>query len=579
MIPATLIALLATAAPAEPTSQRVLLKAAAAAAPSCRATRVDDQLVRVALFSPESEACPVAKVGDDVILLRELAQALELGHLQRSPRAAAPATRPDMDFTPALDRLIATRLLIQEAREMRIDADPKFRAAVDDFKASRLRAMLQREAVRGVKPDPAEVERLYREAVREWKIKSILLDKEDAAKAFQAALKAGERFDALAKKFVDGKKAKGGGPAEFVPPKQLLPEIKEALRGAKRGVPVGPIRIASGWVMLRVDGVRYPRGDAAAREQARAQATARQEREAVRRFYLSLVARYAKVDEPLLKRLDLEANGEKGFKALLEDRRPLATVRGEKPLTVGDLAREVSMKFFHGLESPIQQRRVNREKDDAFERLLGARLFAKEASARRLDARPELRRPVEEYERGLAFDTFVERVIAPDVKVTEQDAQRYYEQHKDEFTAPQMYKLDGLAFRTLPEAQAALDKLKAGTDFAWMQSSAPGQVEPEKRTLQLDGRTLSASRLPHALAQALAGVRSGEYRLYAPSGAEAWVVRVVDQTPPAAQPYVDAREHIAKRLWNERLAVAMNDYAGKLRKAQPVEVLVTGVSP
>ncbi|BDG05246.1 peptidyl-prolyl cis-trans isomerase [Anaeromyxobacter oryzae] len=578
MIPATLLALLATAAPAEPPSARVFLKAAAAAAPSCRATRVDDRLVRVALFSPESEECPVAKVADEVIVLRDLAQALELGHLQRPAHAAAPARRPDMDFTPALDRIIATRLLIQEAREMRIDADPKFRSAVDDFKASRLRTMLQREATRGVKPDPAEVERLYRDAVREWKIKSILLEKEDAAKAFQAALKAGGSFDALAKKYVADKKAKGGGPAEFVPPKQILPEIKDALQGAKPGVPVGPVKIASGWVMLRIDGTRYPPGDAAAREQARAQSIARKEREAVRSFYQSLVARYANVDAPLLKQLDFEANGEKGFKALLEDKRPLATIRGEKPITVGDLTREVSMKFFHGLETPIQQRRVNREKNDTFEMLLGARLFAKEASARKLDARPEFLRPVEEYERGLTFDTFVEKVIAPDVKVTEQDAQRYYEQHKGEFTAPQMYKLDGLAFRTMPEAQAALDKLKAGTDFVWMQSSAPGQIEPEKRKLQLDGRTLSASMMPRELAQALAGSRSGEYRLFAASDAEAYVIRVIEQTPPAAQPYVDARETIAKKLWNERLAVAMRDYADKLRKAQPVEVLITRVS-
>ena len=41
------------------------------------------------------------------------------------------------------------------------------------------------------------------------------------------------------------------------------------------------------------------------------------------------------------------------------------------------------------------------------------------------------------------------------MKVTEADAIKYYEDHKAEFTAPKMYKLDGFAFATAKEAQAA----------------------------------------------------------------------------------------------------------------------------
>jgi parvulin-like peptidyl-prolyl isomerase len=583
MIPA-LLALVAAAAPAAPAVSagappaRVFLKASAAAAPACRTTRVDDKLVRASLFSPESDACPVAAVGDEVIELRELAGALEFGHMQRSPYAAAPAKRPDMDFTPALDRLITTRLIVQEARMMGLDEEPRFRSAVEDYKASRLRAMLQQSAAKGVKPDPAEVERLYRDAVREWKIASVLLEKEELAKEFQAALKAGGTFDAVAKKFIEAKKAKGSGKAEFVPPKHMLPEILAAAKAAKVGAPVGPIQVPAGWVMLRVDGSRVPPNDAQARMEAKAQSVARKEHAAVRGFYLSLVKKYATVDQALLKSVDFEKDGEKGFEALLADQRPLVRIQGDKPITVGDLTREVSMKFFHGIGGPIGQKRVNREKEGAYERLLGSRLFAKEAAARKLETRPEFVREIEEYERALVFNTFVEKVIAPDVKVTEADAMGYYEMHKASYTGPQMYKLDGFAFRTAREAQAALDKLKGGTDFAWLRSSAPGQIEPEKRTLQLDGRTVSASTLPPELAKALTGSRTGEYRLYSAGAAEVYVIRVVEQTAPTTEPYVEVREKIAKKLFNERLTIAINDYAGKLRKAQPVDVLITRVS-
>jgi parvulin-like peptidyl-prolyl isomerase len=581
MISAILVALAAAAAPAPATAPaavpaRVLLKPAAAA-PACRATRVEGGL-QVPLFAPESEDCAVAVVGEETIPLRDLAAALEWGHVTRPRGAGAGDARPGMDFGPALDRLVATRLLAQEAREMGLDDDPDFRAQVEQFRQARLRTAVQQVAAKGVKPDPAEVERLYREAVREWKVASVLLDKEEDAKALEAALRAGGKLEPLAKKIVAEKKGRGDGKAQYLSRKHMLPEILAAVKGAKQGAPVGPIKVPAGWVVLRVDGTRHPANDAAARADARARSLARMEREAVRRFYLALVAKHAKVDEKLLGQLDLEAKGEEGYKALMADERPLATIRGERPVTVADVAREIAMKFFHGIASPIEQHRVNPFKDEAFEKILGSRLFAREAAARKLDQRPEYRRAVEEYERALAFNTFVEKVVAPDVKVTEEDALRTYEEQKASYTAPEMFKLDGFAFANARDAQAALQKLKGGTDFAWLRSTAPGQVEPEKRGLQFDGRTVSAATLPPDLAKALAGAREGEYRLYAPRDVEVYVVKVVDHAPPQTQPYVEARETIAKKLYNDRLAAAIGDYAAKLRKAQRVEVLITRVS-
>jgi parvulin-like peptidyl-prolyl isomerase len=574
MIQVILLATLTAAASTDAPSVGVVLKAAAAGE-RCRGTPVDAGHIRVPLFAASSEECPVASVGEEPIALRELAGALELKHLSARP-GAAPSKR-QMDFAPALDRLITTRLLVQEGREMGLDATPEFKRDVESYKASRMRSTLQRIAVKGVKPDSTEVERLYRASVRQWKLKSVLLETEDAAKAFEAALKAGEGFDAVAKRFVAEKKAKGGGPAEFVSPKHMVPEVRAAVEAAKPGVPTGVVKVPAGWAVLRVDGTRYP-NDPAERAEARAASLARREREAVRAFYVAAVKKHAVVDEALLKSIDFEANGEKGFAALLEDQRPLATIRGEKPLTVADLTGEVSAKFFHGIDAPIRDKKVNREKDESFERLLGARVFAKEAALRKLEQRPELRREVADYERALVFNTFIEKVIVPEVKVTEEEATREYEARKADYTAPEMFKLDGVAFGTAREAQSALDKLTAGTDFTWLRSSLPGQLPPERCSLRFDGSTVSASALPADLRKTLTGATAGAYRLYAARPDEVYVLRVTEQRPPAPQPYVEAREKIAKKLYNDKLVQAMGDYAGKLRKVQRVDVYVARVA-
>jgi parvulin-like peptidyl-prolyl isomerase len=262
----------------------------------------------------------------------------------------------------------------------------------------------------------------------------------------------------------------------------------------------------------------------------------------------------------------------------MADQRPLVAIEGEKPIVVADLAMEIARKFFHGVASPIEQHRVNAHKPEAFEKILGSRLFLREAAARKLDARPEFVREMEEYERASAFNAFIEKVVAPDVKVLEGEAMDVYEKNKAQYTAPEMFKLDGFAFASSRDAQAALAKLKEGTDFAWLRSTAPGQVPVEKRSLQFDGRTVSLTAMKPDLAKALVGTRTGEYRLFAASDAEVYVVRVLEHTPPTSQPYVEAREKIVKKLFNEKLTRAVGEYAGKLRQAQKVDVLITRVT-
>jgi hypothetical protein len=283
------------------------------------------------------------------------------------------------------------------------------------------------------------------------------------------------------------------------------------------------------------------------------------------------------VDEALLRALDLEAKGEEGFKALLVDPRALATIAGEKPVTVGDLADAIGKHFFHGFKTPIEEHRLNPLKEVEFEKLLGARLFAREVASRKLAARPEFVRGMERYERELAFAAVVEKAIVPDLKVTEQESMAYYEAHRAELTAPEMLKLSGIAFATSKEAQAAREKLEAGTDFSWLRSSAV-QLPPEQRSLSLDGRTVSANTLTPELAAAIAGAHAGEYRLHSPRDGEVYVVRIDERTPPATQPYAQVREEIAKRLFNEKVVRAFGDYAAQLRKAQRVEVFLTRVT-
>jgi hypothetical protein len=291
------------------------------------------------------------------------------------------------------------------------------------------------------------------------------------------------------------------------------------------------------------------------------------------------VKKFATVNDKLLASLDLEVGGEAGFNALLKDQRVLAEIRGEKPITVGELATEVSKKFFHGIADPIKEKRVNKQKVDTFETILGSRLFAIEARERKLDQAPGYLGRVAEYERVLAFNSFLEKAIMPGVTVTEADAMAAFEKRKAQYTTPQMYRLDGMGFGSAKAAQAAMDKLKAGTDLEWLRANGEGQLTEKDQPMQLQGAPISVNSMPKSLVTALTGAQRGDYRLYASDdGKQHYVIRVIEQIAPTVKPYADVRTDLAREVEGEKVAAALREYAAKLRQVQKVDVIITRIS-
>ncbi len=355
----------------------------------------------------------------------------------------------------------------------------------------------------------------------------------------------------------------------------MLPAIGAALSKLKPGGVTEPVAIPKGFAVLKLEQVTYPE-DPKLRAEVEAASVKRQADAATKAHRAALVKRWAVIDKAFLKKLDFEAK-KPGFAALAKDQRPVAKIAGERPVTVADVALELQKRFFHGMDQPIKEKRVNVQKGDALDEALAARLLLKEALELKLDQGDEFKAAAAEHRRGTLFATFVERVLIPDVKVSEDEGLKYFEAHKEDFSFPEMVKLDGLAFASAKEAQAALNKLKGGTDLAWLRANADRQLPEGQRQVAFD-RFVSARTLEPQLAKALSGAGPGDLRLYAaPGGKEFYALEVVERTPARVKPYQEARADIGKKLYTEKLGKAVREYADKLRKAKPVEVYITRI--
>ena len=136
------------------------------------------------------------------------------------------------------------------------------------------------------------------------------------------------------------------------------------------------------------------------------------------------------------------------------------------------------MRYGTWVTGPIKKptlAEMDKKKADALDDMLNRRVVFKEAGRLELDQTELFQRALREREEGLVFGMFVKKVIAPDIRVDEEELKERHRERASEFMSPAMARLEALAFVNSADAEAALDKLRRGADFEWTRTHAPGQ--------------------------------------------------------------------------------------------------------
>jgi len=515
----------------------------------------------------------LAMVNGEPVTLEEFDRALAGIHGGMTDNATQSRPNPSQ----LLDRLINARLVLQEARNIGLDELPEVRSAEKTFGEDTLRGMLYGYHVRNIgKPDKKDVEKRYREAVKEVKVTSILFEKEEDGKRLEAEVSAGGDFDELVQRMITAGEAKGSLEGQYLKFESLSPEVAKTVSSMKNGEVSPLMRVGNQFFLLKLVDIRFPK-DPTARAQAEKDALQVKKTAALNSYTEGLRKKYVTIDRKLVDSLDYESS-EPGFEKLLADDRTLAKVKGENPVTVGELSKALEKKFFHGAERAAGRKKLNPKKDQVLEEILNRRVTLKEAKREKLDRTEFYKTKTEEYRDGILFGAFVQKVIAPDVKVDEEELKGYYQAHIGEYTFPEMVRINGLVFSDRKEAEEAIEKLRKGADFQWLRANADGQVEAGKgkNLLEFGGQMLDATTLPEEVLKAISGASPGDYRLYADPGNAYYVLDIRERVPARPMPFESVKGMMEKKVHAEKLQSVLRDWEEKLRKASNVKIYATG---
>lgn len=511
----------------------------------------------------------VATVNDEPITMEELNRAIGSSHAGRS--ADKKAGR--IGYSGILARLINTRLILLEAQNMGFDELPEINDAVNIYSKKNLMELLLEQYVEDIKADSDEVERLYREEVKEWKIKALKFEKKVNAKKIEAELMVDNSFEAIAQKAVAGGIAKGGE-EEYLKDRNLTPAIARLVSNMEIGSTSPIVSVGKeGFIIFKLEGVLVPeQEDSEARKKVLRLALNQKRVRAAKDYYSELRNKYVTINEELFDGLDYESE-EPGFEKLLKDKKVIAEISGEKPITVGELSVALKEEFYHGEQLARQNKRINKRKASVLEGLLEKRVLVKEAFIQGIDKTEAYQNRVKEYRDSVIFGAFIQKVIYPGIKLDVKEVKTYYKENSGEYTFPEMMRIKSLVFRERSEAVNAIDKLRQGTDFNWLSSHAEGQVDKNSEgLLKFEGNLLTLTSLPEEVHKTVAGAKTGDLRLYASAEAYFYVLYIYDVIPARPQPFENVKKEIAQKVFSVKAKKAIEAYADELKEYYPVKI-------
>ncbi|MBN2332763.1 MAG: peptidyl-prolyl cis-trans isomerase [Deltaproteobacteria bacterium] len=540
--------------------------------------------LRIPLFSPHFAETPVALVNDEPIKMWELARALV------SRDSDAGAGEGEAILQDLLGRLINIRLIVQEARNIGLDEAESMQALFADFTKKSLLQELIDNQMKDLAPDPDEVEDLYRQMSREVQIHTLIFKRaEDAAELLEESAK-GVAFEQLASTYIADGKATDEHNDAFMKISDLLPQVGEAAYTMKPGEVSKLFRAPKGFVLFQLRDVRFV-ADPQVQEKARQIVYERLKKKRAREYSDELIEKHAVIDEELFEQLDFEQDvsdsvkeGEKkpaDFGKLLQDQRVLATIRGGEPgtITVADLARELKGQFFHGVDKAVKSGNINSRKIIIFSNMLFKITGDLEARLLKLDQEPRFRYTLHEFEQSTLFGAFVDKVVAPEVKLVEAEVRQVYDDHLDEYSSPVMLRIKSLVFAKKKDADHAFDRLHKGADFRWVSGNAVGLVDKSSPgVLDFESQLLTLSTLPEGLRQLVKEPRQGDSFIYAAPGGDLHYVLFLEQVfPPQVQPFDKVKAPIARKLYNEKIKLAVDEWLAKLKDAYETRIFITAV--
>jgi parvulin-like peptidyl-prolyl isomerase len=469
-----------------------------------------------------------------------------------------------------LDIVIDERLLIQEAYNLGLDADPSVKPKVDEFRDRKCSDYLaKQEFEQKAAPSKEEIREAWQKAGDLFLASEIVLDTKAEAEAIRRSLMGGAEFEPLARACsIAPSKSRGGS----IPPftwGSLSPEIEEAAAMLEPGQISPVIHRPEGWtILVLIDKVPAQRPELDERVSQRIEARLRERR------LETLTTAFA---EFLWKsygaEITLSDRGVSSLASLLRSRPDTVVAKwtgGE--LKVSDAFSPGEVRMF----GAFLPGRAAEKIDSTLRSAVNTQLIRLEAKRRGVSELPEVAGEVDRFEARLVESALYDKHVLTAVKVADEEIRAAYEAQKSSLIVPEKRRVAHIGVAAEKDAVELRKRIDNGEDFADLVK----KHSLDKGTNKIEGDLgwIVKGRVEETWDPIFALPVGGVTQPIESKDSGSWhLVKVTAIETEHPLSFEEAKEKIGKQLLEKKKHDARKFWIAKLREASEIVILDEGV--
>ena len=206
-------------------------------------------------------AIPALAVDADPVVATVNGKDIHRSALAKAQQAIAQHGQVSLDkvYDQLLEQEIVGQLVLEQAKKLKLEDDPQFKEMMAEARTEILQQVYLTKRIDADIPESA-IKQRYEEVKgklpvkEEAKVRHILVDSEDAAKAVIADLQGGASFEEEAKAKSKDQSAKAGGDLGYITKGRTVAEFSAAAFSLKSGEYTQvPVKSQFGWHVIKVE--------------------------------------------------------------------------------------------------------------------------------------------------------------------------------------------------------------------------------------------------------------------------------------------------------------------------------------
>jgi len=393
----------------------------------------------------------LAVVNGEPVTEDDLKYSLQIAHRREDLSSAG-----ELNLSKFVQKLVDDRLIIQEAQRIGMDEYPEVRQALQAYilRESVVR-LYNDEIARKVTVSENDIGSYYKRNYEQFVLSIIEVDSEKKGQEILEELKKGVDFGELAHKYSTNPSQKDGGEVTLRRG-SLSPQVEKAVSDLKLGEFSDVLKMQDKYYIIKVIIRKEAPYEELESSRASIEKNIRKQKEKERGDeYMKYLREHQtiKVNQELLAAIKLDVDN-KETEMLSKNKRTLAEVNGSL-LTAGD---------FVVLAKPYPKK----SKEEILNNWIDRKVVDHEALNRHYEMEPDLKSMIYRYENQLLKNTFIKKILIPQINISDKTLEEYYSIHKNSFIKPASFKIQQITVKTMDDAQDILNSLQKGADFSWL---------------------------------------------------------------------------------------------------------------